>query len=154
MVGVRLPPEAAKRGDDPRGVAALRHLLLRRVKREVFATDDTIDYLIQLSGGCVRDLMRFVRELPIVAEPPFTRDHVDLAVQDFTNDYEKILLGKLYVRYLHAIDESGVIFDDLASDWKQEILLGHVLLEYDTRTWFAVHPLVKLTRAFTAARNR
>jgi hypothetical protein len=153
MVGVRLPPEAPMRGDDPRGVAALRHLLLRRVKREVFASDDAIDYLIQLSGGCIRDLMRFVRELPIVAEPPFTRDHVDLAVQDFKNDYEKILLGKPYVRYLPAIEQSGVISDDLASDWKREILLGLVVLEYDTRTWFDVHPLAKLTRAFTAAQN-
>jgi len=153
MVGVRLPPEAQTRGDDPRGIAALRHLLLRRVKREVFADDDAIEHVIQLSGGCVRDLMRFVGELPVVADPPFTRDHVDLAVQDFKNDYEKILLGKPYVRYLPAIDQSGVISDDLAPDWKREILLGLVVLEYDTRTWFDVHPLAKLTRAFTAVRN-
>ena len=153
MVGVRLPPEAQPRGDDPRGVAALRHLLLRRVKREVFASDDAIEYLIQLSGGCVRDLMRFVGELPVVGEPPFTRDHVDLAVQDFKNDYEKILLGKPYVRFLPAIDQSGVISDELEQDWKREILLGLVVLEYDTRTWFDVHPLAKATRAFTAARN-
>jgi hypothetical protein len=153
MVGVRLPPEAQPRGDDPRGIAALRHLLLRRVKPEVFASDDAIEHLIRLSGGCVRDLMRFVGELPIVAEPPFTRDHVDLAVQDFKNDYEKILLGKPYVRFLPTIEKSGVISDELEQDWKREILLGLVVLEYDTRTWFDVHPLAKATRAFTAARN-
>jgi hypothetical protein len=153
MVGVRLPPDVQARGDDPRGIAALRHLLLRRVKPSVFANEDTIEHLIRLSGGCVRDLMRFVGELPVVAEPPFTRDHVDLAVQDFKNDYEKILLGKPYVRSLPAIDKSGVISDDLAPDWKREILLGLVVLEYDTRTWFDVHPLAKLTRAFTAVRD-
>ena len=153
MVGVRLPPEVPARGDDPRGIAALGHLLLRRVKRSVFANEDTIEYLIRLSGGCVRDLMRFVGELPVVAEPPFTRDHVDLAVQDFKNDYEKILLGKPYVRSLPAIVQSGVISDDLEADWKREILLGLVVLEYDTRTWFDVHPLAKLTRAFTAVQN-
>lgn len=41
----------------------------------------------------------------------------------------------------------------MAEDWKREILLGLVILDYDTNTWFGAHPLVKLTRAFTAARN-
>ena len=153
MVSVRQPPGQSERGDDRDGIAALRHLLLRRVKREVFANDEAIEHVIRLSGGCVRDLMRFVGELPIVGEPPFTRDHVDLAVQDFKNDYEKILLGKPYVRYLRAIEQSGLVSDDLTSDWKREILLGLVVLEYDTQTWFDVHPLAKLTRAFTASRN-
>src|SRR5678815_3833259 len=97
--------------------------------------------------------MRFVGEIPIVAEPPFTREHVDLAVQDFKNDYEKSLLGKPYVRYLPAIHQSGAISAALTSDWKREILLGLMVLEYDTRTWFDVHPLARLTRAFMAARN-
>lgn len=153
MVSVRRPPGSPERGDDREGIAALRHLLLRRVKREVFADDEAIEHMIRSSGGCVRDLMRFVGDLPIVAEPPFTRDHVDRAVQDFKNDYERILAGKPYVRYLGAIEQSGRISDDLEPDWKREILLGLVVLEYDTDTWFDVHPLAKLTRAFTAARN-
>jgi hypothetical protein len=153
MVGVRLPPGAGERGDDLAGLDALRHLLLRRVKREVFASDEAIEHVIRSSGGCVRDLMRFVGELPIVAAPPFTRDHVDLVVQDFKNDYERIMQGKPYVRYLPEIEQTGRISDELAPDWKREILLGLVVLEYDTDTWFDVHPLAKRTRAFTAARN-
>ncbi len=153
MVSVRLPPGSPERGDDREGIAALRHLLLRRVKRDVFADDEAIEHVIRLSGGCVRDLMRFVGELPIVGEPPFTRDHVTRAVQDFKNDYERILLGKPYVRHLPAIEQSGRVSGDLEPDWKREILLGLVVLEYDTDTWFDVHPLAKLTRTFTAARN-
>lgn len=153
MVGVRLPPGAGERGDDPRGIAALRNLLLRRVKREAFADDEAIEHLIRSSGGCVRDLMRFTGELPIVATPPFTRGHVDQAIQDFRNDYERILQGKPYVRHLPQIEQTGRIPDELAPDWKREILLGLVVLEYDTDTWFDVHPLVKRTRTFMAARN-
>ncbi len=153
MVSVRLPPGGPERGDDPNGIAALRHLLLRRVNREVFASEDAIEQVIRLSGGCVRDLMRFVGALPVVADPPFTRDHVTLAVQDFKNFYERILLGKPYVRYLPAVEKTGLVSDDLTPDWKREILLGLVVLEYDTDTWFDVHPLARLTRAFTAARN-
>jgi hypothetical protein len=153
MVTIRRPPGSPERGDDADGIAALRHLLLRRVRREVFADDEAIAHVIRSSGGCVRDLMRFVGELPIVAEPPFTRNHVTRAVQDFKNDYERILAGKPYVRYLGAIEQSGRIPDDLTPDWKREILLGLVVLEYDTDTWFDVHPLAKLTRAFSAARN-
>lgn len=153
MVGVRLPPESPGRGDDLNGMGALRKLLLRRVDPKVFAGDEVLDHIIRLSGGCVRDLMRFVGELPIVGELPFTRKQVDLAVQEFKNDYERILSGKPYVRYLYTIEESGRVSDDLDLDWKREILLGLVILEYDTNTWFDVHPLAKLTRAFTAARN-
>jgi hypothetical protein len=153
MVVVRSPPATHDRGDDAAGIAALRQLLLRRVKQEVFADHEAIEHLIRSSGGCVRDLMRFVRELPIVADPPFTREHVDLAIRDFKNDYERILLGKPYVRHLPAIEQSGQIPDELPPDAKREILLGLVVLEYDTDTWFDVHPLVKRTRAFTAARN-
>lgn len=153
MVGVRLPPRAGERGDDPDGIEALRNLLLRRVRREAFADDDAIEHLIRSSGGCVRDLMRFAGELPIVATPPFTRDHVDQAVQDFRNDYERILQGKPYVRHLPKIEQTGRISDELEPDWKREILLGLVVLEYDTDTWFDVHPLVKRTRTFMAARD-
>jgi len=153
MVGVRRPPGAQERGDDPDGIAALRSLLLRRVAPEVFADDAAIEHLIRSSGGCVRDLMRFTGELPIVAAPPFTRDHVDQAIQDFRNDYERVLQGKPYVRHLREIEQTGQISDEIAPEWKREILLGLVVLEYDTDTWFDVHPLAKRTRAFMAARN-
>jgi hypothetical protein len=153
MVGIRTPPGTRERGDELAGIAALRHLVLRRVKREVFASDEAIDHLIRLSGGCVRDLMRSLGTLPVVADPPFTREHVDHAIRDSRNFYERILAGKPYVRHLPIIEETGIISDDLAPDWKREILLGLVVLEYDTKTWFDVHPLVKLTRAYAAARN-
>jgi hypothetical protein len=97
--------------------------------------------------------MRFAGELPIVATPPFTREHVDQAVQDFRNDYERILQGKAYVRHLPQIEQTGRIPDELEPNWKREILLGLVVLEYGTDTWFDVHPLVKRTRTFMAARN-
>jgi hypothetical protein len=97
--------------------------------------------------------MRSLGTLPVVADPPFTREHVDHAIRDSRNFYERILAGKPYVRHLPIIEETGIISDDLAPDWKREILLGLVVLEYDTKTWFDVHPLVKLTRAYAAARN-
>ncbi|HVV83464.1 MAG TPA: hypothetical protein VHE35_10350 [Kofleriaceae bacterium] len=151
MVGVRRPPQDATRGDDPEGIAAMTRLLARRVAPSLFAGTDVVEQIVRLSGGCVRDLLRIVGELPIVGEPPFTARMVDDVVNDFRNDYARLLQGKPYVARLPEIARTGEIPDDLDPGSKREILLGLVALEYDTDTWFDIHPLVKRTRSYVRA---
>ncbi len=156
MVGVRDKPDpdhGGSRGDDPLGLAALRRLIARRVDLgAVFDSDAALDEAIRLSGGCVRDLLRFVSDLPIVGEPKFTVDTVHRAVADYTNDYERLLQGKPYLGLLHAIERTGAFPEQIDDEWKRQLLLGLIVLEYDTGTWYDVHPLVKRTRAFRLAR--
>lgn len=151
MVGVRQKPEAAPRADDLRGIEALRRLIHRRVDQAVFAEPAVLDELIRRSGGCVRDLLRFVSDLPIVGELPFSSTHVDQVVADYVNDYERLLQGRPYLSLLHAIERTGAFPENTADEWKRQLLMGLVVLEYDTGTWYDVHPLVKRTRAYRAA---
>ena len=96
--------------------------------------------------------MRFAGALPVVNDhPPYDVQAVNRAVADFTSDYERLLGGKDYVAMLPAIATTGQFTEAFGIDSKREILLGLVALEYDTATWFDVHPLVKRTRAYRAA---
>lgn len=152
MVGIRQKPGAEARGDDTAGVAALRRLLARRVKLDkVFADDAVVAAVIRESGGCVRDLLRLVGEMPTVGAIPFSTATVEAVIADYVNEYERILQGKPYLPLLHTIERTGAFPVDTDPSWKQQLLLGLVVLEYDTGTWYDVHPLAKRTRAYRAA---
>lgn len=153
MVGVRRPPQEADRGDDREGLDALMRLLARRVDLSLFESAEVVEHVARLSGGCVRDLLRIVGELPIAGDgrTPFTMEMVDAVASEFRNDYARLLQGKPYVARLPAIARTGEIPDDLEPAWRREILLGLVALEYDTDTWFDVHPLVTRTRSYVRA---
>jgi hypothetical protein len=153
MVSVRQPPQDPTRGDDRDGLAAMMRLLARRVDLTLFASAEVVEHVARLSGGCVRDLLRIVGELPIAGDgrAPFTMAMVDTVASEFRNDYARLLQGKPYVARLPSIARTGEIPDDLELAWRREILLGLVVLEYDTDTWFDVHPLVTRTRSYVRA---
>lgn len=152
MVGIRQKPGAAVRGDDAEGIAALRRLIARRVRLDrVFADEAAIAAVIRESGGCVRDLLRLVGEMPTVGAIPFSTATVETVIADYINEYERILQGKPYLHLLHTIERTGAFPVDTNELWKQQLLLGLVVLEYDTGTWYDVHPLAKRTRAYRAA---
>jgi hypothetical protein len=154
MVAVSQSPRAGVRGDDRKGIEALTRLLGKRVSLQLFANPEAVDEVMRLSGGCVRDLLRIMGELPIVAEAPFNLAAVDLAASEFRNDYTRLLQGKPYVKYLPQIAETGTISDVMEPEWQREILLGQVVLEYNSDVWFDVHPLVKATPTYRAVARR
>jgi len=155
MVSIRESPDELERprADDDAGIDLLVECLARRIDLDRFFDNrETARYLVKLSGGCVRDVMRFAGALPVVNDQmPYDVQAVDRAVADFASDYERLLGGKAYVPLLPAIAGTGQFTDAFTLDAKREILLGLVALEYDTATWFDVHPLVKRTRAYRAA---
>lgn len=152
MVAVRDRPEVAPRGEALDGCAALRRLLARRVALDtVFGDDDAVAEAVRLSGGCVRDLLRIVGDLPSYGTQPYTLAHVRDVAADLINDYERLLQGKPYLGLLHAIADTGEFPAATTDEWKRQLLMNLVVLEYDTGTWYDVHPLVKATRAFRSA---
>ncbi len=154
MVSVREAPDETgrARGDDEQGIDLLVAALGRRIDLDLFFDEpETVRYLVRASGGCVRDVLRFAGALPIVSQPPFTATAVEAALADFRNDYERLIGGKAYVAALPTLAASGQFPPDFSMEAKREILLGLVALEYDTQTWFDVHPLVKRTRAYLHA---
>ncbi|HET7503636.1 MAG TPA: hypothetical protein VFK02_21595 [Kofleriaceae bacterium] len=152
MVSVRGKPGGASRDDDPEGFAALRRLLGRRVALErVFSEDAAVQEAVRLSGGCVRDLLRIVGDLPSFGAQPYTGQLVRDVAADYINEYERLLQGKPYLGLLHAIADTGEFPAATTDEWKRQLLMNLVVLEYDTGTWYDVHPLVKATRAFRSA---
>lgn len=152
MVGIRQKPGTDIRGDDVQGIATLRRLLARRVRLDqVFVDEGPILGVIRESGGCVRDLLRLVGEMPTVGAIPFSSATVEAVIADYVNEYERILQGKPYLPLLHTIERTGAFPGDTDPAWKQQLLLGLIVLEYDTGTWYDVHPLAKRTRAYRAA---
>ena len=99
----------------------------------------------------MRDLLRLVGEMPTVGAIPFSSATVDAVIADYINEYERILQGKPYLPLLHTIEHTGAFPGDTDPAWKQQLLLGLIVLEYDTGTWYDVHPLAKRTRAYRAA---
>ncbi len=152
MVAVRDRPEVAPRGDALAGIAALRRLLARRVALDaVFGDDAAVTEALRLSGGCVRDVLRIVGDLPSYGAQPYALARVREVAADLINDYERLLQGKPYLGLLHAIADTGEFPAATTDEWKRQLLMNLVVLEYDTGTWYDVHPLVKATRAFRSA---
>jgi hypothetical protein len=152
MVGVRDRPEAAPRGDALDGLAALRRLLARRVALDsVFDGAAAVTEALRLSGGCVRDLLRIVGDLPSYGAQPYALGQVRAVAAELVNDYERMLQGKPYLGLLHAIADTGEFPAATTDEWKRQLLMNLVVLEYNTGTWYDVHPLVKETRAFRSA---
>lgn len=152
MVGIRQKPGASVRGDDVQGIATLRRLLARRVRLDlVFADEGAILGVIRESGGCVRDLLRLVGELPIVGAIPFSSATVEAVIADHVNDYERLLQGKPYLPLLPAIERTGGFPLDASQASIQAALQDLVALEYDGGTWYDVHSLAKRTRAYRTA---
>jgi hypothetical protein len=152
MVVVRDRPEVAPRGDALAGLAALRRLLARRVALDtVFGDDAAVTEALRLSGGCVRDLLRIVGDLPSYGAQPYALAQVREVAAELVNDYERMLQGKPYLGLLRAIADTGEFPAATTDEWKRQLLMNLVVLEYDTGTWYDVHPLVKATRAFRSA---
>lgn len=154
MVAVRKSPREIERVPDEAGVAALLRLIRRRVSDQLFEGEAVLREVIRLSGGCVRDVMRLLGELPIVADPPFTVQAVQQAATEFRNDYTRLLQGKPYVQHLPYIAVRGSIPPELEPRWQREVLLGQIVLEYNSEVWFDVHPLVRDTPTYKASANR
>ena len=153
MVSITTRPDDGPRHAVREGLDALIRLVGRRIDLELFADVETVEHVARLSGGCVKDLLRMIGELPIVGqgEVPFTRDMADAVANEFRNDYTRLLQGKGYVRFLPMIARTGEIPEDIDPAWKREILLGLIVLEYNGDTWFDVHPLVQRSRSYKRA---
>jgi hypothetical protein len=156
---VVLPMVAVRtRGPDPSlpddaGIAALTRLLMRRIDVDaVFADEEALRYAVMQSGGCIRDLLRIVSTGAVMKKDlRFTRDDVDLTVKEFVGNMERLLQGRSFLRDLHHVVETGCFPEAFEDDTRQWLLYELVLLEYNSDTWYDVHPFARRTRAFRQA---
>lgn len=125
------------------GRNVLKEVILRRLAEKVFV-DDSLEMIITLSGGLLRDLIRLVRDSALIAltegKPSITTEIVRRVVAEMGNAYRRSLLPEHY-EALRKARESKQISSDEST---RQLLENLSLLEYrNTVAWCNVHPIVR-----------
>ncbi len=109
----------------------LRELVTNRVSSELFEDQPTIDYLIEYSGGHVRDLIRLLMYALREAQGRLiTRDMAEEAIRQLATDYRRLIEQDDY-QLLVEIDLAPEDFAPI-SDKTRRMLYDLVLLEYNS----------------------
>lgn len=148
---VRLPMVKIYDADEsprPDEENALIALVEKRMPLDYFDSTETVRYLVQQSGGHVRDLLRLVNECFLhIDEAPITRAIAERAVRKMAVDYQRLVRDSW--AELVQIDVSQG--EEIAStDERMRLLLCLVLLEYNNY-WWRSHPLVRTLPAYKKA---
>ena len=127
----------------PPGKDMLRQVILRRVHEDLIAPE-ALETLIEASGGLLRELLRLARFAVISArrrgDTRIAPDDVAYARREVRNTFRRILKMEDY-QYLWKVRETKQL-DALPPDVADKLLHNLSVLEYDTETWWDVHPVV------------
>lgn len=132
-------PEAA-------AYARLRELVSKRMDATWFDSTDTVDYLITLSGGHVRDLIRLLNYCLLETYgKPIDRPAAEAAVKELATEYRRLIQPEDYAE-LYRIDLAPKP-ETPATEQTRRLLYNLVLLEYNAY-WWRSHPLVSTLEAY------
>ncbi len=124
---------------------------LIRGSLEFFDDRETVRYLVQHSGGHVRDLLRLVRAaFSRINGDTITREVATLAVRDVAAEYQRLVRQSDWPD-LVRIDQSHGEEKDRTDD-RLRLLYDLVLLEYNNY-WWRSHPLVRTLVAYRKAQE-
>lgn len=132
------------------GHKALRKVMERRLAvSELFERDDSVDRLVEMSGGSLRDLFRLTHyALFSTKGDRVTVAAVDDAVRRLEREFEDEIPHEAYSD-LAAVAKSRR-FDN--SESHRRFLFRRYILRYaNGEEWVDVHPVVKRLRQFTEA---
>ena len=137
-------------------VNVLRELVLRRAPAELFdpnpnTSDDwsTVDYLIRMSGGHLRDLLRLLDYAFEHANGDrFDKECAERAVKALSTDYRRFLQVEDFA-LLAEIDTKPASFVP-NSERSRSLLFNLALLEYNDY-WWQSHPVVRTLPAYKEA---
>jgi hypothetical protein len=130
------------------GLQALHEVVRRRVPDgdldRIFPDDESLEHLLSMSGGNLRDLMRLVTEVITEAESlPVNRETIDSSIRQIRNhllpisDDELDALGRV-AREHRAPLYSQDRWAELSSLFDRHLVLGYS----NGETWYDVHPLI------------
>jgi energy-coupling factor transporter ATP-binding protein EcfA2 len=136
----------------PDNEGALVELVLKRLPLACFDNRETVRYLVQCSGGHVRDLLRLVRAaFPRITSNQVTRAVAEQAARDVASEYQRLVRQSDWPD-LARIDLSQGEERDRTDD-RLRLLHDLVLLEYNN-FWWRSHPLVRLLKPYQKARAK
>lgn len=141
--------ESRERNED--GYRALREIVYKRARPELFDSPQTVDYLIGFSGGHPRDLLRLLSNAFKKAEGEvIDRPAAEAAVKELATDYRRTL-SKEDFTLLCQIDAAP---DDAPNTEQARNLLYHLaLLEYNSY-WWRSHPAVRTLAGYRECQPR
>lgn len=163
---------AGKKGQDYQpGLDTLGALVEQRVDVGLFQPADLVATLCRASGGSVRDLMRLLlraaEHAAISGLTHIDRASVDRAIADTRVEFQGLLRPESYyfprLAAIHQTKGDGCLSDHVPDGAKAEddrrclaeLLLNGSVLEYNgDDSWFDVHPVVRMLKAFTQAQAR
>lgn len=139
-------PEMPKR---PEAYGVMRAILLKRCHYSLIDTLETLDALVDYSGGHLRDALRLLAYACVDSdETTLNQSTVNAAAKRLAGDYRAWLHADHYpVLVAAALDPEN----NGTSDTITRLVDGGALLEYNTGTWRQPHPVIKLLAAFQRA---
>ena len=137
-------------------VDVLRELIVRRAPAALFDPDpsttsdwSTVDYLIRMSGGHLRDLLRLLDyAFEYATGDRFDRVCAEAAVKALGSDYRRFLQTEDF-QLLAQID-TGAPSDVPNSERSRSLLYNLALLEYND-FWWQSHPIIRTLPAYQEA---
>lgn len=129
--------------------AVLRELVYKRVDPRLFDDEDTVDYLIRMSGGHPRDLLRLLNYAFQSADESerFDRATAERAVMELATDYRRLLTAEDYA----TLAEVDVSASQEPNPSIQRLLQETAILEYNSY-WWRSHPVIRTLDGYKAAR--
>ena len=119
----------------------MRDVVYRRADSSLFDSEETLDLMVEHSGGHPRDLLRLLDyTFEFASGDKFDSRAAKKAVKALATDYRRILDADDY-RILREIDGSPAR-EGRGSDRTRHLLFNLVLLEYNDY-WWQSHPVVR-----------
>ena len=132
---------------DAESFERFRTMLARRVPMaELFADPASVDRLILMSGGNLRDLVRLTKESISIAaarriHAPLGREVAELAIETLRREYIFTAEDRDFLRKIHTQGHVRNVTEDEVARFARlldtEVILGHL----NGSEWFEVHPL-------------
>lgn len=129
---------------------AMRQVIFKRAHYSLFADIDTVDALIEYSGGHMRDALRLLSYSCVEADAtPLQRTDIDAAAKRLAGDYRSwIPQGDAYTVLAQVAaqpDNAG------SSEIITKLVEGGALLEYNNGSWRQPHPVIRLLHGYQLA---
>ncbi len=122
---------------------ALAKLILRRIDREL-VSDDALKYMIDMSGGLLRDLVKFMQDACKLAlvdkKSVIDRNLAEEAVSEHINNYYRIFDFPKYAESIGAIGERRKTLDNETLVYLLRYLFALEYRHGKKNLWYGVHP--------------
>jgi energy-coupling factor transporter ATP-binding protein EcfA2 len=126
------------------GYACLRAMIFKRIHPDLFDGVETVDYLIEHSGGNPRHVLRLLSyAFQYARDDVFDRATAEKAVAALATEMRRVLETEDY-ELLYRIDTTD---DEINSERVRQLLYHLALLEYNSY-WRLSHPVIRTLDAY------